>query len=172
MKTKKWILNLCFSLLILFCLFITTLHSTNLNILNAIQQKIYDYLFLRYKIKYSDVSFDIIRKNSIPKYKLYEIEIDDVTKIGNRVDFRIKVCNFFDRNDFKIVNVSVRLNLQKKILYDVSKKIKIIYQKDSIKIITYGKVLKADNNVITAVTDFGKKIKCRIIDNDTVEVIE
>lgn len=169
MNKRRWI-SFIFLVLILLFVLSNIYGKYNSNIVNAIKNKICAYLLSNYNIKlaHSDIS---VEDYNLPEYKLYEISIAGIKERTRNIEFKIKVRDFFNKNDYTIVNAKAKFQ-KKENITDVSKRVKVIYRKDPIEIVTYGKVLKRQSDSVVVITDFGKKIKCRIIDKGIVEVIE
>lgn len=169
MNRQRWILFIFLIPVLLFVL--SNIYGRyNRNIVNAIKNKIRAYLISNYNIKLASSDINVESYN-LPEYRLYEISIAGIKESARQIEFKIKVRDFFNKDDYTIVNATAKYQ-KREIMPDVTERVKVIYRKKPVEIITYGKVLKRENGSVLIMTDFGKKIKCRIIDKERVEVIE
>lgn len=143
---------------------------------NAIKEKIKAYMAENHNIKLDENDYDIMEIYNVPLYKLYELEIEQVKENGQRIDFEIRVSDFFNKKDYQIVRTSVLASSMNKSsakrIIRSGENVKIIVNRYPVQIVTRGKVIRSDQFPVVAMTEFGKKLKCRVAGEGVLEVIE
>ena len=159
-------------IIIIFLIFIlvSTLYAEN-NMEFSIKNKIFNYLNTAYNISNNNILYDIIDKEKIPNFQLYEIKIINKNKIepNERINFQIKISSFFNKNNHHIVTVEVFIMnfidiTKKKIKLNKNDRIKIIYKNKNIKFTDMGTINKiVDSDIIIVKNSFNYLLKCRLI---------
>ncbi len=144
--------------------------NTNQYIIKAIQNKVVKYIKQTYNLDSSEIVYQI-PSFYMPQYKLYDIGVDKADKDENSVNLIIKVSNFFNKNEYITIPIRIKIKEPTNNI-TVNKNLKLIYRRGQVSIKTYGRVLQKNNDVVIVQTEFGKKLKCRIINQETAEVIK
>jgi len=166
-------------LLLLILFMSTTLYTANSNLKFSIKNKILNFLKNNLLVTNLNEVFFNFKDISLPEYKLYEIEImnKDKIKISKNMNFTIMIRSFFSREDYKILDIPVvytgfkSKNIRTKLVPNT--KVKIILNNHNIRFIDTGTVDKIlDSDIIIVKNSFNKLLKCRVISDNVLEVIE
>jgi hypothetical protein len=163
MKNIKNIFSVFATLFVLFFVVNITAQNNQKNMLNSIKNEIAKF--------FNSSINDILINGELPDFKLYDIEIVNISTNMDKIDFNVKISDFFDKTKYKIVYATLKNKSINNIAPD--SKVKVFYKKNNITLITDGNIEKIENNNFVIVkTTYGKKLKCRVIDKNSVEVAE
>lgn len=162
MKKYKNIFSKFVTLLIFLIVLNISAQNNEKNLSDSIKNEISKYL--QREVQSVNIT------ESLPDYKLYEIALVEVRTNIDKIEFKLKVSDFFNKNRFKFIYASVENEFPVQI--KINSKVKLIYRRNNITLITDGIVEKIENNYIIVKTTYGKRLKCRAINQSEVEVIE
>ncbi len=146
----------------------------------SIKNKIKSYFFKNSNLKISDSQ--IIIKDSLPSYNLYEITVlkNSIKTNKSDINIKIKVTDFFKKDKYKLINCKI-LSIVPPCLESsdyqnnnvIGKEVKIIYENDKIVIYDTGKIIQIlNNNIYLIKNSFNQKVKCIKIKNNLFKIIK
>ncbi|MBU1078497.1 MAG: hypothetical protein KKH98_14460 [Spirochaetes bacterium] len=168
------------SVILLIILPAASLVSDNRNIRFSIENKIFDFMKLKFNIENNDILIHQIDLSDMPEYDLYEIRIMDKENISPRKDLtiQIRISDFFNKSESRIITVRINLIHYKKIpdksvKLKIGQSIKIVYNSNHIRFFDRGTVKKKLNSEdIIIQNSFDQLLKCRIISDQLAEVVK
>lgn len=154
----------CSILILFFC--ITALFGANPNMEKIIKNRIFEDLNLTFNINNIDLNDIIIEKNSLPSYRLFEIQILEKEQLKNNYVYSVKISDFLNSSEYKILNIEIPAINQSilKSRIKINDQIKILIFAGNIEVIDSGKIKKVmpDGRLIVQNT-FGKLLECRLL---------